>query len=68
MNMIRAKQDLRHNDGTVSFKKGELYFTTREVHNATDLINATAYNEQGDRHGLGNWYRHFKIVNCVQVL
>lgn len=62
---VIPKQDLRHEDGSISFLKNKLYYFKNSYFNVSkqsDLMNIHLTNEQGQLHRIGNWYKHFKIV------
>lgn len=59
--MVKCKKTLTHGDGSESFTKGELY-STPTFSNFYKLDDRTVLiNNQGERHGVANWLKHFKI-------
>lgn len=65
MTTIKANKDLIHQDGTVSFIKGNTYQIREnvEIKSAKALLmNCTTTNEQGQVHRIGPWYKYFSII------
>jgi hypothetical protein len=58
--IIRAKKDL-HNDGKC-FTKDQEYKVSKDVTQASGLMEAITTNDQNEQHIIGSWWRHFKIV------
>ena len=60
--MVKCTKTLKHGDGSTSFIKGKEYevvynYKINEITEHTHLLN-----EQGEKHKLGLWAKHFKIV------
>jgi hypothetical protein len=60
MTTIKCKKNLYN--GGLCFTKGNEYTTNIVCRNQSDLLDANAINDQGQRHGIGGWYKEFKIV------
>jgi len=56
---VKCNKNLFHGDRTESFTKGEEY--TGQTSNVLD--NMKVINNQGEKHQLGNWSKHFKIIS-----
>ena len=56
---IKCKKDLVNTSGNKDFTKGEEYVA--EGHEITERT-AVVSDDEGCRHILGMWYKHFKIV------
>ena len=57
---LKCKKNLKHQDGTQSFTKGMIYVCDFQIESPSP--DACVMNNQNMPHQLGNWYKHFKII------
>jgi len=55
---VKAKKDLIDQEKTKCFTKGKSYIG--EYHRLLEYVTLT--NDNGDRHTIGQWNKHFKII------
>lgn len=58
---IIAKKDL-YNRGKC-FTKGKEYTINRPVKTPAGLMEAQTFNDQGEPHIIGSWWKDFKLTN-----
>lgn len=60
---IRAKKDLHDSTGEQCFTMGRYYETDGYINYHGNISETVVVlNDNGDKHQLGNWYKHFKTV------
>lgn len=60
MTTIKAKKDL-YNKGKC-FTEGRTYTVNADVKTEAGLMDKQVINDMGERHGIGPWWREFKII------
>ncbi len=56
---VKCKKDLIHSDGSQCFTKGKTY----QGNICNILENLTVTNNNGEKHRLGNWSKHFTNIS-----